>query len=128
MPKIAEREQRLGSVVQYESKLEYGRSRKVIEVTEATEVKYEIGRVIGDDFDTFQDGDEFVGVYVGSPEGDDFQTIPAATATKVVVVYREAGFGDKNLVFGATVNDETKRQAALAKIEATGDNQIFVQP
>jgi len=128
MAKIDTRSTRLGNVVQHEYKPEYGYCRKIVEVTEAAEVTYEIGRVIGNGLDTYQDLDTFVGIYVGSPEGADKQVIPAATATKVVVLYRgPAAVGDANLVFGSTVNDATKLAAAKALIEAAGID-VLAQP
>lgn len=128
MAKLETRATRLGAVLQHEYKPEYGYCRKVITVTEASEVEYQIGRVIGDDLDTYQDTDAFVGIYIGSPEGDDFQTIPAATPTDVVVLYRgPAAVGEANLVFGATVNDNTKLNAAKALIEAAGID-VLAQP
>lgn len=128
MAQLDTRSTRLGAVLQFEERPEYGYCRKVVTVTEASQVVYEIGRVIGDDNDTFQDTDAFVGIYIGSPEGDNKQTIPAATATDVVVLYRgPAGVGAANLVFGATVNDSTKLAAAIAKIEAAGI-EVLAQP
>lgn len=128
MAQLDTRSTRLGAVLQYEDHPEYGYCRKVIEVTEAAEVVYEIGRVIGDDLDTYQDTDNFVGIYIGSPEGDNKQTIPAATATKVVVLFRgPAGVGKANLVFGATVNDAGKLATAYGLIEAAGI-QLIEQP
>ncbi|MNQ55503.1 hypothetical protein D3C85_695990 [compost metagenome] len=121
MAQLDTRSTRLGAVLQYEDHPEYGYCRKVVTVTEATEVVYEIGRVIGDDLDTYQDTDGFVGIYIGSPEGENKQTIAAATATDVVVLYRgPAGVGKANLVFGSTVNDAPKLAAAHALIEAAG--------
>ena len=128
MAQLDTRSTRLGAVLQFEERPEYGYCRKVIQVTEASEVVYEIGRVIGDDFDTFQDTDGFVGIYIGSPAGDNKQTIPAATATDVVVLYRgPAGVGASNLVFGATVTAGAKLTAAIAAIEAAGI-EVLAQP
>lgn len=128
MAKLETRATRLGAVLQHEYKPEYGYCRKIVTVTEASEVEYQIGRVIGDDLDTYQDTDAFVGIYIGSPEGADFQTIAAATPTDVVVLYRgPAGIGEANLVFGATVNDSTKLNAAKALIEAAGID-VLAQP
>ena len=128
MAKLDERSTRLGAVLQYEDHPEYGYCRKVVSVTEASQVVYEIGRVIGDDNDTFQDTDGFVGIYIGSPAGDNKQTIAAATPTDVVVLFRgPAGVGKANLVFGATVNDNTKLNAAYALIESAGI-QLIEQP
>lgn len=128
MAQLDTRSTRLGAVLQFEERPEYGYCRKVVTVTEASEVVYEIGRVIGDDLDTYQDTDAFVGIYIGSPTGENKQTIAAATATDVVVLYRgPAGVGDANLVFGATVNDATKLAAAIALIEATGID-VLSQP
>ncbi|MNQ93553.1 hypothetical protein D3C85_1090250 [compost metagenome] len=128
MALLDSRTTRLGDVLQYEDHPEYGYCRKVITVTEAAPVVYQIGRVIGDDLDTFQDTDEFVGIYVGSPTGDNKQSIAAATPTEVVVLFRgPAGVGKANLVFGSTVNDAPKLAAALAKIEAAGI-QLIEQP
>lgn len=125
MSKLDTRSTRLGAVLQHEYKPEYGYCRKVIEVTEAAEVTYEIGRVIGDDLDTYQDTDAFVGIYIGSPEGENSQVIPAATATKVVVLSRgPAGVGKANLVYGTTVNDAPKLNAMYALIEAAGIDVI----
>jgi hypothetical protein len=128
MAAIDTRSTRLGAVLQYEEHPEYGYCRKVVTVTEASEVVYEIGRVIGDDLDTFQDTDNFVGIYIGSPTGDNKQTIAAATATDVVVLFRgPAGVGKANLVFGSTVNDAPKLATAHAAIEAAGI-QLIDQP
>lgn len=128
MAKLETRATRLGAVLQHEYKPEYGYCRKVITVTEAAEVTYEIGRVIGDDLDTYQDGDAFVGIYIGSPEGADSQVIPAATPTKVVVLYRgPAAVGEANLVFGSTVNDANKLATAKGLIEAAGID-VLAQP
>lgn len=128
MAQLDTRSTRLGAVLQYEDHPEYGYCRKVITVTEATEVVYEIGRVIGDDLDTYQDTDAFVGIYIGSPEGDNKQTIAAATPTDVVVLFRgPAGVGKANLVFGSTVNDAGKLATAHGLIEAAGI-QLIEQP
>ena len=128
MAQLDTRSTRLGAVLQHEYKPEYGYCRKTITVTEATEVEYVIGTVIGDDLDIYQDTDAFVGIYIGSPTGDNKQTIAAATATDVVVLYRgPAAVGDANLVFGATVNDSTKLAAAIALIEAEGID-VLSQP
>lgn len=128
MAKLDTRSTRLGAVLQYEDHPEYGYCRKIVTVTEGTEVEYQIGRVIGDDLDTYQDTDNFVGIYVGSPTGDNKQTIAAATPTEVVVLFRgPAGVGKANLVFGATVDDSTKLNAAYAMIEAAGI-QLIEQP
>lgn len=128
MAQLDTRSTRLGAVLQYEDHPEYGYCRKVITVTEAAEVVYEIGRVIGDDLDTYQDTDAFVGIYIGSPEGDNKQTIAAATPTDVVVLFRgPAGVGKANLVFGATVNDAGKLATAHGLIEAAGI-QLIEQP
>ena len=128
MAKLETRATRLGAVLQHEYKPEYGYCRKIVTVTEAAEVTYEIGRVIGDDLDTYQDTDAFVGIYIGSPEGADSQVIPAATATDVVVLYRgPAAVGEANLVFGSTVNDANKLAAAKALIEAAGID-VLAQP
>lgn len=128
MAQLDTRSTRLGAVLQHEYKPEYGYCRKTITVTEASQVVYEIGRVIGDDLDTYQDTDGFVGIYIGSPEGENKQTIAAATATDVVVLYRgPAAVGNANLVFGATVNDAPKLAAAIALIEAAGID-VLSQP
>jgi hypothetical protein len=128
MAQLDTRSTRLGAVLQHEYKPEYGYCRKVITVTEASEVEYVIGTVIGDDLDIYQDTDAFVGIYIGSPEGENKQTIAAATATDVVVLYRgPAAVGDANLVFGATVDDGTKLAAAIALIEAEGID-VLSQP
>lgn len=128
MAQLDTRSTRLGAVLQYEDHPEYGYCRKVVTVTEATETEYVIGTVIGDDLDVYQDTDGFVGIYIGSPAGDNKQTIAAATPTDVVVLYRgPAGVGKANLVFGATVNDAPKLAAALALIEAAGI-QLIEQP
>lgn len=128
MAQLDTRSTRLGAVLQHEYKPEYGYCRKIVTVTEATEVEYVIGTVIGDDLDIYQDTDAFVGIYIGSPTGDNKQTIAAATATDVVVLYRgPAAVGDANLVFGATVNDATKLAAAIALIEAEGID-VLSQP
>lgn len=128
MAQLDTRSTRLGAVLQFEERPEYGYCRKIVTVTEASEVVYEIGRVIGDDLDTYQDTDAFVGIYIGSPEGADKQTIAAATATDVVVLYRgPAGVGKANLVYGATVNDSTKLNTLYGLIEAAGI-QLLDQP
>ena len=128
MAQLDTRSTRLGAVLQHEYKPEYGYCRKIVTVTEASQVVYEIGRVIGDDLDTYQDTDGFVGIYIGSPEGENKQTIAAATATDVVVLYRgPAAVGNANLVFGATVNDAPKLAAAIALIEAAGID-VLSQP
>ena len=121
MAQLDTRSTRLGAVLQHEYKPEYGYCRKIVTVTEAAPVEYVIGTVIGDDLDVYQDTDGFVGIYIGSPTGDNKQTIAAATPTDVVVLYRgPAAVGDANLVFGATVNDAPKLAAAIALIEAAG--------
>lgn len=128
MAQLDTRSTRLGAVLQHEYKPEYGYCRKIVTVTEASQVVYEIGRVIGDDLDTYQNTDGFVGIYIGSPEGESKQTIAAATATDVVVLYRgPAAVGNANLVFGATVNDAPKLAAAIALIEAAGID-VLSQP
>ena len=128
MAKLDTRSTRLGAVLQHEYKPEYGYCRKIVTVTEAAETTYEIGRVIGDGNDTMAAADNFVGIYIGSPEGADSQTVAAATATDVVVLYRgPAGIGAANLVFAADVDDSTKLAAAIAKVEAAGID-VLAQP
>lgn len=128
MSKLGTRANRLGNLIQDEYGTEYGYCRKVVTVTEAAQVTYEIGRVIGDDNDTYQDTDAFVGIYIGSPAGEDSQVIAAATPTDVVVLYRgPAAVGKASLVYGTSVNNSTKLDAMYALIEAKGI-QLIDQP
>lgn len=115
MPKIDSRDTRLGAVVQYETQLPYGRSRKIMEATAASNTKIEIGTVLSADGTIFGAADVFGGVYIGSPAGENSQVI-GATPSEVVVIYREAGVGKKNLVVAAGADLED----LYAQMEAAG--------
>jgi len=118
MAKIDTRRPRLGAVLQYEELKEYGFCRKVIEVTEASEVEYVAGTVIGATNAIIVAGGTFQGIYLGSPSGDHYQTIPAATATKVVIAYRgDIVVGKANLKFGANVDTDPEKDAIYAQME-----------
>lgn len=136
MSKLQSRTTRLGAVLQYEDRPEYGRSRDVVVANEAAQKTYVIGTVLGKVTATGKykileataaDGSQnFAGIYIGSPAGDNSQTIAATTDTNVVVIERDAGIGKANLVFGASVDTQGEKDAIYAQMEAAGI-QLFDQ-
>lgn len=121
MPKIDARDPRLSAVVQYEDHLQYGRTRKVMSAVETVDTKYVIGTVVNTTGGVFGLGDTFGGVYIGSPAGENTQTI-GTVAQDIVVIYREAGIGKKNLVVAA----DADLAALYTAMEAAGI-QLFDQ-
>jgi hypothetical protein len=115
MPKIDSRDTRLGAVVQYETQLPYGRSRKIMEASAASDTKIEIGTILNAEGSIFGEDDVFGGVYIGSPAGENSQVI-GTTPVEVVVIYREAGVGTKNLVVAA----DADLADLYAQMEAAG--------
>lgn len=131
MAAIETRSTRLGAVLQYEDHPEYGHCRDVVVANEAAIKTYVIGTVLGKVTTTGKykileaaasDGSQnFAGIYIGEPKGDNKQTIAATTDTNVVVLFRgPAGVGKANLVFGASVNTAPKLAAVYAQMEAVG--------
>lgn len=131
MAKLDTRSTRLGAVLQYEDHPEYGHCRDVVVANEAAIKDYVIGTVLGKVTATGKykileasasDGSQnFAGIYIGSPVGDNKQTIAATTDTNVVVLFRgPAGVGKANLVFGASVDQPAELAAVYAQMEAAG--------
>ena len=135
MAAIDTRSTRLGAVLQYEERPEYGHCRDVVVANEAAIKSYVIGTVLGKVTAngkykileaTAVDGSQnFAGIYIGKPDGDNKQTIAAATDTNVVVLFRgPAGVGKANLVFGASVDTAPELAAVYAQMEAVGIKMI----
>lgn len=131
MAAIETRSTRLGAVLQYEDHPEYGHCRDVVVANEAAIKEYVIGTVLGKVTATGKykileataaDGSQnFAGIYIGEPKGDNKQTIAATTDTDVVVLFRgPAGVGKANLVFGASVDTAPELAAVYAQMEAVG--------
>ncbi len=131
MAAIDTRSTRLGAVLQYEEHPEYGHCRDVVVANEAAIKTYVIGTVLGKVTATGKykileasaaDGSQnFAGIYIGEPKGDNKQTIAATTDTDVVVLFRgPAGVGKAYLVFGASVDTAPELAAVYAQMEAVG--------
>lgn len=131
MAAIDTRSTRLGAVLQYEDHPEYGHCRDVVVANEAAIKTYVIGTVLGKVTATGKykileataaDGSQnFAGIYIGEPKGDNKQTIAATTDTDVVVLFRgPAGVGKANLVFGASVDTAPELAAVYTQMEAVG--------
>lgn len=138
MAKLDERSTRLGAVLQYEDHPEYGHCRTVVVANEAAIKTYVIGTVLGKVTATGKyrileasasDGSQnFAGIYIGKPDGDNKQTIAATTDTNVTILFRgPAGVGKANLVFGASVDQPAELAAVYAQMEAAGI-QVLDQP
>lgn len=138
MAAIDTRSTRLGAVLQYEDHPEYGHCRDVVVANEAAIKTYVIGTVLGKVTATGKykileataaDGSQnFAGIYIGEPKGDNKQTIAATTDTDVVVLFRgPAGVGKANLVFGASVDTAPELAAVYAQMEAVGI-KVIEQP
>jgi hypothetical protein len=131
MAAIDTRSTRLGAVLQYEDHPEYGHCRDVVVANEAAIKSYVIGTVLGKVTAngkykileaTAVDGSQnFAGIYIGKPDGDNKQTIAATTDTNVTVLFRgPAGVGKAYLVFGASVDTAPELAAVYAQMEAVG--------
>lgn len=131
MAQLDTRSTRLGAVLQYEDHPEYGHCRDVVVANEAVIKTYVIGTVLGKVTATGKykileatavDGSQnFAGIYIGKPDGDNKQSIAATTDTSVVVLFRgPAGVGKANLVFGASVDTAPELAAVYAQMEAVG--------
>ena len=131
MAQLDTRSIRLGAVLQYEDHPEYGHCRDVVVANEAVIKTYVIGTVLGKVTATGKykileatavDGSQnFAGIYIGKPDGDNKQSIAATTDTSVVVLFRgPAGVGKANLVFGASVDTAPELAAVYAQMEAVG--------
>lgn len=138
MAAIDTRSTRLGAVLQYEDHPEYGHCRDVVVANEAAIKTYVIGTVLGKVTATGKykileatavDGSQnFAGIYIGKPDGDNKQSIAATTDTNVVVLFRgPAGVGKANLVFGASVDTAPELAAVYAQMEAVGI-KVIEQP
>jgi hypothetical protein len=138
MAAIDTRSTRLGAVLQYEDHPEYGHCRDVVVANEAAIKSYVIGTVLGKVTATGKykileatavDGSQnFAGIYIGKPDGDNKQTIAATTDTDVVVLFRgPAGVGVSYLVFGASVDTAPELAAVYAQMEAVGI-KVIQQP
>jgi hypothetical protein len=138
MAAIDTRSTRLGAVLQYEDHPEYGHCRDVVVANEAAIKTYTIGTVLGKVTATGKykileatavDGSQnFAGIYIGKPDGDNKQTIAATTDTSVTVLFRgPAGVGKSYLVFGASVDTAPELAAVYAQMEAVGI-QVLDQP
>jgi hypothetical protein len=136
MSKILSSKPRLGAVLQFETRPEYGYSRSTVTVNEAAPLDYVVGTVLGKVTATGKykrleataaDGSQnFAGIYIGSPAGEDYQTVAATTDTPVVIIFRDAGVGKATLVFGASVDTQGEKDAVYAQMVAAGI-QLFDQ-
>lgn len=138
MAAIDTRSTRLGAVLQYEDHPEYGHCRDVVVANEAAIKTYTIGTVLGKVTATGKykileatavDGSQnFAGIYIGKPDGDNKQTIAATTDTNVTILFRgPAGVGVSYLVFGASVDTAPELAAVYAQMEAVGI-KVISQP
>ena len=131
MAKLDTRTTRLGAVLQFEERPEYGYCRKVVTVNEETAKNYVVGTVLGKvtadgkykvlEATAVDGSKDFGGIYTGSPDGHDVQAIPASTDVEVVILYRgPAGVGDGYLVFGESVDTAGEKEAVYAQMDAVG--------
>lgn len=138
MAAIDTRSTRLGAVLQYEDHPEFGHCRKVVTANEAAIKSYVIGTVLGQVTAngkykileaTAVDGSQnFAGIYIGTPTGDNKQSIAATTDTQVAILFRgPAGVGKANLVFGASVDTAPELAAVYVQMEAV-NIQVIDQP
>lgn len=138
MSKLDTRSTRLGAVLQYEDHPEYGHCRKDVVVNEAAAKPYVIGTVLGLVTATGKykileatasDGSQnFAGIYIGAPSGDNKTAVAATTDTTVTILFRgPAGVGKANLVFGASVDTSPELAAVYVQMEAVGI-QVISQP
>lgn len=121
MSKLDTRKTRLGAVVQFEDHKEYGYCRKVISFTATADRTLVAGTVIGATGEIILAGGTFAGIYVGSPAGEDFQTVASGATVDIVVLYRgPAAVGKKNLVYGADVDTDGEKNAIIAQMQTAG--------
>ena len=108
----------------------------MVTINEAAETALVTGTVLGKvtaggkykvAVETAVDGSKVAdAIYIGSVLGNDNQTVAAATDTKILVLKRGKAIVSKGaLLLDSTYNDDTKKNAVYASLEAL---EIFVQP
>lgn len=136
MTVVATDTQRLSNWLKYEEEPSLGLCREVVTANEAAEAEYVTGTVLGKVtvggkykicVETATDGSQTpAAIYMGGNIGQDNQTIAATTDTKVLVLARGKAIVSKSaLILNASFNNDTKKNAAYAALEAL---EIFVSP
>ena len=128
--------QRLSNWLKYEEEPSLGLCHEVVTINEAAATALVTGAVLGKvtadgkykvAVETAIDGSKVAdAIYIGSVLGNDTQTVAAATDTKILVLKRGKAIVSKgNLLLNSTYNDDAKKNAVYASLEAL---EIFVQP
>lgn len=127
---------RVSNWLKYEEEPSLGLCHEVVTINEAAETALVTGTVLGKvtaggkykvAVETAVDGSKVAdAIYIGSVLGNDKQTVAAATDTKILVLKRGKAIVSKGaLLLDSTYNDDTKKNAVYASLEAL---EIFVQP
>ena len=136
MTVVATNTQRLSNWLKYEEEPSLGLCHEVVTINQAAATTLVTGTVLGKitatgkylvAVETAVDGSKVAdAIYMGSVLGADTQTLTAATDTKILVLKRGKAIVSKSaLLLDATYNDDTKKNAVYASLEAL---EIFVQP
>lgn len=136
MTVVATDTQRLSNWLKYEEEPSLGLCHEVVTINEAAKTDLVTGTVLGKvtaggkykvAVETAVDGSKVAdAIYIGSVLGNDNQTVAAATDTKILVLKRGKAIVSKGaLLLDSTYNDDTKKNAVYASLEAL---EIFVQP
>ena len=129
MTLIAKENPRLSNMLKRELWSEQGYCRKAVSVTEASEVEYKIGQVLGKVTAT----GEYVQYDDAATDGSatavavaiEDKTVPAGTATQVLCLVKgPAIVADGGLVFKAGVVDEAAAKTQLEDIGINVDTQL----
>ncbi len=136
MTVVATDTQRVSNWLKYEEEPSLGLCHEVVTINEAAETALVTGTVLGKvtaggkykvAVETAVDGSKVAdAIYIGNVLGNDTQTVAAATDTKILVLKRGKAIVSKGaLLLDSTYNDNTKKNAVYASLEAL---EIFVQP
>lgn len=136
MTVVATDTQRLSNWLKYEEEPSLGLCHEVVTINQAALTTLVTGTVLGKvtasgkykvAVETAVDGSKVAdAIYMGSVLGADTQVVAATTDTKILVLKRGKAIVSKDaLLLDATYNDDTKKNAVYASLEAL---QIFVQP
>lgn len=135
--KIDERAPRLGNLVLAEEGTWTGYCRKIVTINEGSAGTLEIGRVLGEvtatgkyrtlEADAEDGSEDFAGIFIGTPQGENTLEVEAGADAEAVVLFRgPSTVGESALVFGETVTGEYLK-AVIGQIEAEGI-QVVSQP
>lgn len=136
MTVVATDTQSLSNWLKYEEEPSLGLCHEVVTINQAASTALVTGTVLGKvtadgkykvAVETAIDGSKVAdAIYIGSVLGKDTQTVAAATDTKILVLKRGKAIVSKGaLLLDATYNDDVKKNAVYASLEALA---IFVQP